>query len=57
MTDSDRSRAWRVMATIGRGAAKDVGYSLSVMKPPEQMNAQTMIPPEPIPPRRDEYRP
>ena len=57
MTDRDRSLAWRVAAAIGNTIAKALGFFLSVMKPPEQMNAQTMFPPEPVPPRREGYRP
>ncbi|MFB7893694.1 hypothetical protein ACFC1I_15960 [Microbacterium sp. NPDC056044] len=57
MTDRDRSPAWRVAAVIGDTLVKALGFFLSVAKPPEQMNAQTMLPPEPFPPRRDEYRP
>jgi hypothetical protein len=57
MTDRDRSLAWRVVAVIGSTLAKTLGFLLSVFKPPEQMNAQTMLPPEAFPARRDEYRP
>ncbi|MDR7189534.1 hypothetical protein J2Y46_002360 [Microbacterium sp. BE35] len=57
MTDRDRSLAWRVAAVIGSTFVKALGFFLSVLKPPEQMTAQTMLPPEPFPPRRDEYRP
>ena len=57
VTDRDRSLAWRVAAVIGGTLVKALGFFLSVAKPPEQMNAQTMLPPEPFPPRRDEYRP
>ncbi|MDF2582194.1 MAG: hypothetical protein K0R33_837 [Mycobacterium sp.] len=42
---------------IGSTLAKVVGFFLSVLKPPEQMNAQTMLPPEPFPARKDDYRP
>lgn len=57
MTDRERSLAWRVAAVIGATVAKTLGFFLSVLKPPEQMNAQTLLPPEPFPARRDEYRP
>jgi len=57
MTDRDRSLAWRVVAVIGSTLVKALGFFLLVLTPPEQMNAQTMLPPEPVPPRRDEYRP
>lgn len=63
MTDRDRSLSWRVAAVVGRTVAKALGFFLSVVnffsvvKPPEQMNAQTMLPPEAFPPRVDEYRP
>ncbi|MDF2563529.1 MAG: hypothetical protein K0R99_4975 [Microbacterium sp.] len=57
MTDRDRSLAWRVAAVVGSTFVKALGFFLSVLKPPEQMNAQTMLPPEPFPARRDEYRP
>ncbi|MGN6220574.1 MAG: hypothetical protein ACTHNQ_13815 [Microbacterium sp.] len=57
MTDRDPSLSWRVAAVIGNTLVKAFGFLLSVHKPPEQMNAQTMLPPEPFPPRRDEYRP
>lgn len=35
--------------------AKAIGFHLSVSKPPERMNAQTMLPREPFPRRRGEY--
>ncbi|MFK4835589.1 hypothetical protein ACI3KY_07670 [Microbacterium sp. ZW T2_14] len=57
MTDRDHSRARRVVAVIGLTLVKALGYFLSVLKPSEQMNAQTMLPPEPFPARRDDYRP
>lgn len=57
VTGRDSSLAWRVVAVIGSTLAKALGFFLSVLKPPEQMNAQTMLPPEPFPERRDEYRP
>jgi hypothetical protein len=57
MTDRDRSFAWRVAAVIGSTLVKTLGLFLSLQKPPEQMNAQTMLPPEPVSPRRSEYRP
>ena len=57
MADHDHSLAWRVAAVIGSTCVRALGFLLSVMKPPEQMNAQTMLPPEHFPPRRDEYRP
>lgn len=69
MTDRDRSLSWRVAAVVGRTLAKALGFFpsvvklfsvvkfFSVVKPPEQMNAQTMLPPEAFPPRADEYRP
>lgn len=57
MTDRDRSLSWRVAAVVGRTLAKAPGFFLSVVKPPEEMNAQTMLPPEAFPPRADEYRP
>ena len=57
MADHDRSLVWKVAAAIGSAFVKVLGFFLSVIKPPEQMNAQTMLPPEPFPPRSDEYRP
>lgn len=57
MADHDRSLVWRTAAVIGSTFVKVLGFSVSVMKPSEQMNAQTMLPPEPFPPRNDEYRP
>lgn len=57
MTDRDRSLTWRVAATLGSMLVTALGYFLSVLKPPEQMNAQAMLPPQPFPPGRDEYRP
>lgn len=57
MTGNDRSRTRRVVAAIGGTLVKALGFFLSVIKPPEQMNAQTMLPPEPFPARRDDYRP
>ncbi|MDF2563135.1 MAG: hypothetical protein K0R99_4581 [Microbacterium sp.] len=57
MTDHDRSLAWRVAAVIGSTLAKTLGFFLSALKPPEQMNAQTIHPPEPFPARRNGYRP
>lgn len=57
MTDRDHSRIRRIVAVIGLTLVKAVGFFLSVLKPPEQMNAQTMLPPEPFPSRRDDYRP
>jgi hypothetical protein len=47
----------RVLAVVGRAMFKAVAVFLAVLKPPEQMNAQTTLPPEPFPSRRDEYRP
>ena len=57
MTDRDHSRIRRIVAVVGLTLVKAVGFFLSVLKPPEQMNAQTMLPPEPFPSRRDDYRP
>ncbi|MFC8681239.1 hypothetical protein ACFT30_06910 [Microbacterium ureisolvens] len=57
MTDRTRSRLRWVVGVIALTLAKSVGYFLSVMKPPEQTNAQTMLSPEPFPARADEYRP
>ena len=57
MADHDRSLVWRTAAVIGSTFVKVLGFSVSVMKPSEQMNAQTMLPPEPFPPRNDEDRP
>lgn len=57
MVDRNRSAGWRVAAAVGSTLLKAVGFFLSVLKPPEQANAQTMLPPEPFPSRRDEYRP
>jgi hypothetical protein len=57
MTDRDRSLSWRVAAMVGRTLVKAPGFFPSVVKPPEQMNAQTMLPPETFPPHADEYRP
>ncbi|GAA5095149.1 hypothetical protein GCM10025760_27050 [Microbacterium yannicii] len=57
MTDRDQFRARRVVAVIGLTLVKAVGFFLSVLKPSEQMNAQTMLPPEPFPSRREDYRP
>jgi len=57
VTDRDHSLGRRAAAVIGNTLVKTFGLLLSVVKPPEQMNAQTVLPPEPFPPRRDEYRP
>ena len=57
MPGRNRSLASRIVAAIGLTLVKAVGFFLSVIKPSEQMNAQTMLPPEPFPRRRDEYRP
>ena len=35
--------------------AEVIGFHLSVSKPPERMNAETMLPREPFPRRRGEY--
>ncbi|MGK3954425.1 hypothetical protein ACLKM7_19055 [Microbacterium sp. I2] len=57
MTDRDRSLAWAAAVVIGSTLAKALAFFLAVLKPPEQMNAQTMLPPKPSPTPRDEYRP
>lgn len=48
MTNRDRSLSCFFLSVV---------KFFSVVKPPEQMNAQTMLPPEAFPPRVDEYRP
>lgn len=57
MTGRERSLVWRVAAVIGLTLIKALGIVLSVISPPEQMNAQTMLPPESSSPRRHDYRP
>lgn len=57
MTDRDRSLAWAAAVVIGSTLAKALAFFLAVLKPSEQMNAQTMLPPKPSPTPRDEYRP
>lgn len=57
MTDRERSLAWRAATGIASALVKVLGLFLSIVKPPEQMNAQTVLPPQPFPPRSDEYRP
>lgn len=47
----------RVLAAVGRTVVRALAVFLAVLKPPEQMNAQSTLPPEPFPPKRDEYRP
>ena len=57
MTERAPGRVARGLGTIGRVLARVLAVFLAVLKPPEQMSAQTTLPPDAPRPRPDEYRP